>query len=53
MVETDVFVGDELAPCSQVRGPAIIEEPTTSLVVVPETTVTVSPEGGYIVDLKA
>ncbi|HMM76571.1 MAG TPA: hydantoinase/oxoprolinase family protein [Gammaproteobacteria bacterium] len=43
-----VFHGEDLAPGDRVSGPAIIEEPTTTLVVYPGTTVTVTPYGHYL-----
>lgn len=48
--DTPVFVGDSLAPGARVEGPAIVEEPTTTLVVPPETAVTVSEIGSYRLD---
>jgi N-methylhydantoinase A len=34
-VETPIFRGDQLRPGNVVAGPAIIEEPTTTLVIIP------------------
>lgn len=48
--ETPVFVGDSLASGAHIEGPAIIEEPTTTLVVPPRTTITVSDIGSYLLD---
>jgi N-methylhydantoinase A len=46
--KTPVFRGSELAPGAFIAGPAIIEEPTTTIVVYPKMSATVSPSGHYI-----
>jgi N-methylhydantoinase A len=46
--KTPVFRGSELAPGALIAGPAIIEEPTTTIVVYPKMSATVSPSGHYI-----
>ena len=46
--KTPVFRGSELEPGATIAGPAIIEEPTTTIVVYPEMSATVSPSGHYI-----
>jgi N-methylhydantoinase A len=48
MRRTPVFRGDALAPGAFVAGPAIIEEPTTTIVVYPAMSAQVSPSGHYI-----
>jgi N-methylhydantoinase A len=45
---TPVFRGIELEPGASIAGPAIIEEPTTTIVVYPRTRASVSPSGHYI-----
>jgi len=45
---TPVFRGSELEPGALITGPAIIEEPTTTIVVYPQMSATVSPSGHYI-----
>jgi N-methylhydantoinase A len=45
---TPVFRGIDLAPGAFIAGPAIIEEPTTTIVVYPQMSATVSPSGHYI-----
>ena len=45
---TPVFRGIDLAPGAVIAGPAIIEEPTTTIVVYPQMSATVSPSGHYI-----
>jgi N-methylhydantoinase A len=46
--KTPVFRGSELAPGAFIAGPAIIEEPTTTIVVYPKMSASVSPSGHYI-----
>jgi N-methylhydantoinase A len=45
---TPVFRGLELKPGAAISGPAIIEEPTTTIVVYPRMSAVVSPSGHYI-----
>ena len=45
---TPVFRGDALAPGDLIAGPAIIEEPTTTIVIYPQMSAKVSPSGHYI-----
>ena len=46
--KTPVFRGTELKPGAHIAGPAIIEEPTTTIVVYPQMSAQVSPSGHYI-----
>jgi N-methylhydantoinase A len=46
--KTPVFRGDALKPGDTIAGPAIIEEPTTTIVVYPDMSAQVSPSGHYI-----
>jgi N-methylhydantoinase A len=46
--KTPVFRGIELKPGATIAGPAIIEEPTTTIVVYPQMSAFVSPSGHYI-----
>lgn len=48
--DTPVYAGELLAPGAVVSGPAIILEPTTTLVVDPGATVTVAANGDYVID---
>ena len=48
-----VYRGQDLAPGDVIAGPAIIEEPTTTLVVYPHTTARVSAQGHYLCELGA
>lgn len=45
---TPIFRGTELAPGATIAGPAIIEEPTTTIVVYPGMRAVVSPSGHYL-----
>ncbi|MCY3887006.1 MAG: hydantoinase/oxoprolinase family protein [Chloroflexi bacterium] len=42
-LDTAIYTGASLAPGTQIDGPAIIEEPTTTIVVIPGAQVTVRP----------
>jgi N-methylhydantoinase A len=48
LLRTPVFRGIELKPGASIAGPAIIEEPTTTIVVYPRMSASVSPAGHYI-----
>lgn len=45
---TAIFRGQGLKPGAQIKGPAIIEEPTTTIVVYPNLKAELSPAGNYI-----
>jgi N-methylhydantoinase A len=49
--ELPVFDGAQLAPGAVVEGPAIIDQPLTSIVLYPEATARMSPHGGVWIDL--
>ena len=51
-IDTPIFCSAELKPGAQVRGPAIIEEPTTTLVVYPGMSARLSASENYILDCK-
>ena len=51
-IDTPIFRGAELKPGAQVRGPAIIEEPTTTLVVYPGMSARLSASENYILDCR-
>ena len=50
-LSTPIFKGSDLMPGSTIEGPAIIEEPTTTIVVYPKMTTTISKAGNYIIDV--
>ncbi len=47
-VETPIYLGDQLSPGGIIEGPAIIEEPTSTLVIYPGTTARISAGGRYL-----
>jgi N-methylhydantoinase A len=49
--EIPVFDGTRLAQGSQIAGPAIIDQPLTTIVLYPETAATMSENGGVWIDL--
>jgi N-methylhydantoinase A len=51
MVETPVYRGDKLLCGARINGPAIIQEPTSTLVIFPDSKATVSKWGNYLVEL--
>ena len=48
-VDIPVFHGDQLGPSANVAGPAVIVEPTTTLVLYPGSSATVTPHNNYLV----
>ncbi len=48
-----VYYGEDLVPGDHIAGPAIIEEPTTTIVVYPDATATVTPYGHYLLEVQA
>lgn len=50
-VNTDVYAGGELDPQAAIEGPAIIEEPTTTIVIPPGCRLAVNEFGDYEVSL--
>jgi N-methylhydantoinase A len=46
-----MYSGVYLTPGTCVPGPAIIREPTTTVVVYPGSTVTVTPLGNYLLEI--
>ena len=51
MVDTKVYDGQKLKPGHEITGPAIIEEPTTTVVVFPGSDVRVTPLGSYLITI--
>jgi N-methylhydantoinase A len=51
LVYTPVFDGKKLVSGNELKGPALIEEPTTTIVVLPGAKVTVSNWGNYLMHL--
>lgn len=52
LVKTPVYRGDKLLCGARINSPAIIEEPTSTLVVFPGSTAIVSKWGNYLIELK-
>ena len=50
-VETTLHSGVHLPPGTRIDGPAIIREPTTTVVVYPGSTATVTPLGNYLLEI--
>ena len=48
-----VYYGEDLMPGDRLVGPAIIEEPTTTIVVYPYAIATVTPYGHYLLEVEA
>lgn len=52
-VDTPVYAGTRIAPGQLVQGPAVIEEPTTTLVVYPDEEAMADQYRTYVVELQA
>jgi N-methylhydantoinase A len=52
-VDTPVYAGPRIAPGQLVQGPAVIEEPTTTLVVYPDQEAMADQYRTYVVELQA
>lgn len=50
-VTAPIFIGGDLAPGAVIKGPAVIEEPTTTIVVYPGSTARVSAAGNFMLEL--
>ncbi|MEZ5667197.1 MAG: hydantoinase/oxoprolinase family protein [Alphaproteobacteria bacterium] len=51
-IDTPIFRGEALRAGAAIAGPAIIEEPTTTIVVYPGMAATLSAAGNYILDCR-
>jgi N-methylhydantoinase A len=51
-IETPVFKPEDLLPGSRVSGPAVIEEPTTTLVIYPGMAAQVAETGNYLLHIE-
>jgi N-methylhydantoinase A len=49
--ETPIYLGQTMPAQAEIRGPAVIEEPTTTIVVFPGMSAQRSPDGNYILDI--
>ena len=52
-IDTPIYHGDQLSPGALIIGPAIIEEPTTTLVVNPGMSARLSDAGNYLLETEA
>jgi len=52
VVDTPVYDGSRLAAGNRITAPAIIEEPTTTILVMPGCTAKVTEYGSYLIELK-
>ena len=52
-VKTSIFKGEALSVGDKISGPAVIEEPTSTLVVYPDSSVVVSGGGRYIISFDS
>jgi N-methylhydantoinase A len=50
--ETPVYLGPSLSAGQRVAGPAIVEEPTTTIVVHPGWSLSVTPKGDYLLERR-
>ena len=46
-----MYVGGQLPPGTRLAGPTIVREPTTTVVVYPGSSVTVTPLGNYLLEI--
>lgn len=51
--DTVIVRGEAMQPGGELEGPAIIEEPTTTIVLPPRSTATVTPTGNYLIEVGA
>lgn len=49
MVETQIYLGEELGYGKELSGPTVIEEPTTTIVLPPRIRATVQKFGSYYI----
>lgn len=50
--EVPIYLGETLGPGTSVAGPAVIEEPTTTIVVYPGATAVVTPLDNYLLEIR-
>ena len=53
MTDRSVLHVGGAAPGTRIPGPAVIEEATTTIVVYPGSTATVTPTGNYLLELES
>jgi len=52
MVDTPVYKGVDLKPGNRITAPAIIEEPTTTILVMPGCKASITKHGNYLIEIK-
>ena len=50
-ISTPIYKGSDIPVGSVIKGPAVIEEPTTTIVVYPNMVTKISISGNYIIDI--
>jgi N-methylhydantoinase A len=52
VIETPRYTGESMRPGTVIEGPAVIEEPTTTLVIYPGSTLTTTPSDNYLITIE-
>ncbi|MFA5064776.1 MAG: hydantoinase/oxoprolinase family protein [Dehalococcoidia bacterium] len=52
MVDTPIYKGVDLKPGNRISAPAIIEEPTTTILVMPGSRASITKYGNYLIEIK-
>ncbi|MCX5996098.1 MAG: hydantoinase/oxoprolinase family protein [Chloroflexi bacterium] len=52
MVDTPIYKGADLKPGNRIVAPAIIEEPTTTILVMPGSKASITKYGNYLIEIK-
>jgi N-methylhydantoinase A len=52
MVDTPVYKGVDLKPGNRITAPAVIEEPTTTILVMPGCKASITKHGNYLIEIK-
>ena len=52
MVDTPIYKGADLKPGNRIAAPAIIEEPTTTILVMPGSKASITRYGNYLIEIK-
>lgn len=51
MVDTPIYKGVDLKPGNRITAPAIIEEPTTTILVIPGSKASITEHGNYLIEI--
>ncbi len=52
MVKTPLYKGEDLKPGNRIAAPAIIEEPTTTILIMPGSRASITKYGNYLIEIK-